>query len=427
MHKPGEDLLQFIWKHKLLKPLPLVSTSGKPLEVLKPGELNVDAGPDFFNGQVRVNGLVLAGNIEIHVRSSDWLKHGHQNDKNYNNIILHVVYEHDKELDQNKNNQVEVLELKPLILENTLANYYTLLNNKQQLPCATQLNCLNDMRWLAWIERMTIERLEHKVKRIETLFKSCNNDYTQTFFTLLLRNFGFHVNAVPFELLANQLPLSILLKHSNDLKQLEALLFGVSGFLEEQFEDKYLRSLQNEFEYLKAKYQLKPLDKNIFKFSKMRPANFPNVRLAQIAQAIHAHTALFSSPYNYAQYAQIKNVLSVELEGYWKEHYKIEGVKQDIAIKMGAASVDLLIINTFVPFFFFYSKKTGKEEYRNASLHLLEQCTFEKNKKTKLFDAKKHMLKTGAHSQALINLYDNYCTRKACLNCGIATGLLAGK
>ncbi|MBA2613119.1 MAG: DUF2851 family protein [Bacteroidetes bacterium] len=424
MHKFNEDLLQFLWQYKILKPLPFITTSGKSISVLKNGELNKDSGPDFFNAQIKVEEVVLVGNIEVHIKTSDWLKHKHQQDKNYDNIILHVVYEHDADLMQNKINNVEVLELKNLIAESTLATYHQLNTSKAKIACHNQLAGVNELKFISWLERMTFERLEGKVRALEDYFSSVKGDYTQTFYSLLLRNFGFNVNSLPFELLAKNLPITILLKHSDNLLQLEALLLGASGLLENQFEDKYILQLQNEFDYLKNKYRIISLNKDIFKFSKLRPANFPTIRLAQFAKLINTKPGLFIAPYDFSNYEEIVLALKINLDGYWKNHYNMDGKLTSKDLTLGLTSIENLIINTFAPFYFFYSKRTGKEEMTNLAVELLNNCDFEQNAKTKLFNEKKPVLKTAADSQAAINLYDNYCSKKACLKCGVAASLL---
>ena len=424
MLKFNEDLLQFLWQYKLLMPLPLITISGKEIFIVKNGELNKDSGPDFFNAHIRIGEIVLVGNIEVHIKTSDWLKHKHQQDKNYDNIILHVVYEHDVDLAQNKNNNVEVLELKNLIAESTIASYNKLSTSKEKIPCANQLATVNDLKFITWLERMTIERLEGKVKQIENYFSAVNGDYTQTFYFMLLRNFGFKVNSLPFELLSKNLPITTLLKHSDNLLQLESLLLGTSGLLENQFEDKYIQQLQNEFDYLKNKYQIIPLNKEIFKFSKLRPANFPTIRLAQFARLISTKPGLFIAPYDFSNYEEIVLALKINLDGYWKNHYNMDGNVTSKDLTLGLTSIENLLINTFAPFYFFYSKRTGKEEIGDLAIELLNKCDFEQNIKTKLFENKKTVLKTAANSQATINLFDNYCTKKACLRCGVAASLL---
>lgn len=424
MHNFKEDLLQFIWQHKLLKPLPLISQSGKEIQILKPGELNKDSGPDFFNARIKINDLILAGNIEVHINTGDWLLHNHQQDNTYDNLILHVVYNHNKELQQNKDNNVEVLEIKSLIPENLIESYSHLISSRKTLACDAQLAGVNDLKFSAWMDRMYIERLEHKVKWIGELFENLEGNYSETFYNVLTRNFGFKVNAAPFELLAKQLPLTVLLKHSDNLLQIESLLFGMSGFLEEQYSEKYILKLQNEFEYLRTKYKLVPLKKELFKFSRLRPANFPTLRLSQLAKLLHSNTALFHSPQQFDSYHKIEESFNIASEGYWKNHYHFEGNQTENDLSMGKDSVSNIVINTFAPFFFFYFKKTGLPRFEQLPMELLEKCEFEKNTKTKLYMAKKHVLKNASNSQALINLHDNYCTQRKCLNCGIAAAIL---
>ncbi|MCW3075519.1 MAG: hypothetical protein JWO32_128 [Bacteroidetes bacterium] len=422
-----EDILQFIWQHKLLKPLPLITTSGKEISILQPGELNTDSGPDFFNAMIKINGLRLAGNIEVHVKTDDWLKHNHQRDAAYDNLILHVVYEDNKILQQNTLNNVEVLEIKNLVPEELLNNYSTLIESKKSLACESQLPEVNDLKFTWWLQRMLIERLESKVKRIEEVFADAGGNYSQTFYTILLRSFGFKVNAVPFELLAKHLPLNVLLKHSGNLMQLEALLLGTAGFLDEQFSDNHVLSLQNEFEYLKTKYKIISLKKELFKFSRLRPANFPTLRLAQVAAVLHHQPQLFHSPHIFDAFEKIATALKKEASSYWKHHYLPDGNYTEKDLSLGTDSVNGIIINTFAPFFFFYFLKTGIANFEHVPLSLLEKCAFEKNLKTKFFLPKKHILKTAAESQGIINLYDNYCVKRKCLNCGIAGAILKSR
>ncbi len=422
-----EDFLQFIWQHKLLKPEPLITNKGNQISIIKTGELNKDSGPDFFNAQIKINDIVLAGNIEIHVKTSDWLKHKHQNDKTYDNIILHVVYKNDVLLEQNTRNNVEVLEIKDLLPEHVIEQYQTITRSKQTIACNNQLPLVNDLKFSAWLERMFVERLEYKVKNVDALFENFAGDYTQTFYTLLLRNFGFKVNSVPFELLAKQLPVPILLKHCDNLLQLECLLLGTSGLLDKQFEDKYILNLQNEFEFLKNKYKITPLKKELFKFSRLRPANFATLRLAQFAKLIHTQPGLFNAPQNYNTYDKIFSAFKLNLENYWADHYNLGGEAVKKKNSLGDDSVSNIIINTFSVFFFFYFKRTGRIEFENIPFELLEKCAFEKNTKTKLFSQKNHQLKNAANSQALINLHDNYCVKRKCLSCGVAAAILNGK
>lgn len=404
MPELNERLLQFIWQHRLLPQQTFKTVSGIGLTVLHPGELNRDAGPDFFNARIRFADATLVGNVELHLRSSDWMRHGHQHDPAYDRLILHVVYQHDQELIQNSRHSVEVLEIGLFISQELLLAYGRIENSSTQLPCSPQLPKVSDVSFLSWLQRMSVERLESKTKRLEEIFVATGGDYAQTLYTLVLRSFGFSVNALPFELLAQELPFKLLLRHADNLLQVEALLFGMSGWLDEQLENKAMRERQNEFEFLHNKYGLRPLKKEIFKRSKMRPAGFPEVRLAQLARLIHCHSRLLLAPQEFANYDQLFRALSVGVPG--------------------KNSVDTIITNSFAPFFFFYGKKAMQPEYCDLALDLLTACGFETNRKTKLYGQKKTLLKSSADSQGLIHLHDQYCTKKACLNCAVGLELL---
>jgi hypothetical protein len=419
-----EELIQFIWQHKVLKPTPLITVSGKEIKVLKPGERNSNAGPDFFNARIELDNIILAGNIEVHVNTSDWLKHKHQEDTDYDNIILHVVYKHDISLEQNNKFNVEVLELKNLISEDTLHRYKQLSSSKMELACANQLQQCSDLHMSLWLDRVLVERLEDKEELLYALYKSLGANYTQTFFVFLLKAFGFKVNAAAFELLGKQLPVQLLFRHANDLKQCEALLLGVAGLLEEQFTDKYALELQNEFEFLKQKYKLIPLDKKLMKYSRMRPSNFPDLRLAQFAALLHHHPEFILCPQDYKTREKINKAFTFEVSEYWQNHYRLGLETQCKTGPLGQTSCEILLINTLVPFLFFYSKRQDKPELKEQAIFLLESCSFEVNHKTRLYSAKKAVLLSAVQSQACIQLFDAYCSKKRCLNCGIAASLL---
>lgn len=423
---PLENLLQFIWNYKLLKPVELKTVNENVVKIIHPGELNTDSGPDFFNSKIRLGPLTLAGNVEIHVRSGDWIKHGHQNDPSYNNIILHVVYEYDKPVMQNEHYNVEILELKNYIEKDILHKYEHLVSSEKELPCSHQIKKVNSIKLNSWLERMLIERLEIKTQYIKHLFEVSQNDYAQTLYILLSRNLGFKTNSEPFEVLARHLPLSVLLKHKENRFQLEALLYGTGGFLEDVFEDKYLKLLQNEFEFLKHKYLLKPMAKNIWKFLRLRPANFPTVRLWQFAAIIHKSHEIFSNPIRFADVNVLYRAFSIQPNGYWAKHYKLNGSDVKTVPALGKSSCENIINNTIAPFLFFYGKQNAKENHMETALRCFDKIPFEANHKTKLFSDADLEFNTAGQSQALLNLYDNYCKKKLCLKCGIAAGILSG-
>lgn len=419
-----EGLLHFIWKYRLLKGAEFKTKNGKTLRILSPGEANRDAGPDFFNAIIELDGLKLAGNVEIHIRSSDWLKHGHQNDPSYDHLILHAVYRHDVKLAQNALFNVEVLEMKDYIGQDVIRTYEKLMSAGSTVCCAAQIGRVPAIKLDLWLQRMLTERLEEKTRQLKELFQSTGNDYGRTFYFLLARNFGFKINALPFELLARHLPLPLLLRHQQSLFQLEALLYGTAGFLEEQLTDDHGRQLQNEFEFLRSKLNIKPLPFNIWKFMRLRPASFPSVRLWQFASVLHHAPGLFSDPPSFASAGKLGDALSHPHPGYWRDHYRIDGPKTKPIPGMGADSVHNILINTMAPYLFFFGKQTGNEGHCEAALRCFEEIPFENNRKTRLYTAAGLKPANGGQSQALINLHDNYCVPRACLQCSVASSLL---
>lgn len=419
-----EKLLHFVWQYRLLKSVELKTVNGLPLKIIHPGELNLDSGPDFFNSKIKLGNITLAGNVELHVKSGDWMAHGHQYDSAYNNIILHAVYKYDKPVKQNQDYNVEVLELKNYIDEHIMQKYEGLITSKSELPCSSQISFVQDLKLQIWLQRLLTERLEQKTAYINQLFIASQNDYRQTFYRLLARNFGFKVNAEPFELLAKHLPLNIVLTHKQNLMQIEALLYGTAGFLDELYKDAYLVNLQNEYEFLKNKYRLVSLDKKIWKFSKLMPANFPTVRLWQFAAVIHKSEQLFLNPIKFASLTALHAAVSHASFGYWQRHYTPEGALVKNIDAIGKTSTSNIIINTLAPFLFFYGKQTGQDLFTEAALNSFEEIGFENNKKTRLFTKCGLKFNTAGQSQSLIQLYDKYCSSKQCLKCAIASNIL---
>lgn len=422
-----EDLLHFIWNFQLLKTREFVSVNGTKIRVFHPGELNKDAGPDFFNGRIEVDGIILVGNIEIHVNSSDWLKHRHENDKVYDNLILHVVYKHDKSILQNTKHNVETVELKNYIDAAVLKKYNSLISSSSALPCSKQIRNVEEIKIQSWLQRMLADRMESKTDYVKHVFSAAQNDFSQTLYIMLARNFGFKINAEPFELLAKHIPLPIALKHSANLFQLEALYYGCAGFLNRAYKSKYLQQLQNEFEFFKNKYKLIELDSSVWKFLRLRPANFPTVRLWQFATAIHKCPDLFKNPENYNTVESLLQAFSYTHDGYFSNHYKLDGQEVRTIKGIGKKSVENLIVNTMAPFLFFYGKQTANDRMIESAFECYEELPFEDNVKTRHFTKTGLKFKTASESQGIIQLFDNYCKNTRCLDCGIASNLLFHK
>lgn len=419
-----EELLFFIWRYKLLQPTELKTNSGQTVKIISPGELNNDSGPDFFNAKITIGTLTLAGNIEIHVNASDWFKHKHNIDAAYSSIILHVVYNNDLKKGNTAAGNFEVLEIKNYIDKNLFIRYNSLISSKSKLPCSEKIKTITSLKLQSWLQRMLVERLEEKTKYINHLFELSENDFTQTFYITLARNFGFKVNSEPFENLARLLPIRILLKHSANLFQVESLLFGCAGLLEKPFKEKYFQQLQNEFEFLKNKYKLKVMKPQAWKFMRMRPPNFPSVRLWQFAALIHYTPDIFTSPHKYNTPSKLKKAIQHPPHGYWKNHYYPEGKEQKELGSIGEGSIENIIINTIAPFLFFFGKRTDKEHFTDYAIQAFDSLEGEINVKTKLFIKAGLKVQSAGESQAVINLHDNYCKARRCLECGIASHIL---
>ena len=420
----NEALLHTIWKFRLLSQREFTGTRGEAIEVIAVGEHNQHSGPDFFNAKVSINRILLAGNVEIHIKTSDWLKHRHQYDKAYNNLVLHVVYEHDTELWQNEQFNVSVLELKPLITPALIDTYRELEISAHKIPCGRSIALIPSFRWTAWLDRLALERLEHKAQYIAHVFDYTGNDLEETLYMLLCRNFGFKINHEAFELLAKSLPYKILKRYADNILRLEALLFGVAGLLDEPFQDKYPRLLQNEFELLRHKHQLIPLHKEIWKFSKTRPVNFPTIRLSQLAHLFFKSQPLYHLLEELPASDRLKTFFQVETHPYWETHFKFDTETQRAIKPLGKVAFNAVMINTVVPFLFFSASRSGYQPQRDYAMDLLTGFDAEVNAKTSLFSELGIKAVNAMESQAQTELYDSLCSKKGCLRCTVAEFLL---
>lgn len=419
---PNEQLLFIVWKFKIFSQYPLKSISGKEVEIIHPGELNKNAGPDFFNARIRIDGIQLAGNIEIHQKTSDFIKHKHQHDKNYHSLILHIVYEHDEDIDLPNN--IEIVELKHFISNTTIQQYQSLINDQEKPACLNLWKDLDEIIIHNWLQRLAIERLENKYELVYSYFEK-TKDYQETFYRLFCRHLGFKVNNEPFEKLGEKLPLKKLLKHADRLDILEALIYGTAGFLNKHFKDDYLTHLQNEFEFLKKKFNIEPLDEHLWKFAKMRPANFPSLRLHQLALFIHQLPQMFHDPATF--FSDINNLKKIYLspKGYFANHITFDEDKfVSKSYSFGDTAVQLILINVVVPYLFFYGKSTGDEHYQDLALEYLEKIHAEENTIIKKFSEQKSFINSALQSQAILELYPKYCQQKRCAECNIGIKII---
>ncbi len=418
-----EDFLHFVWQYGLFDISKLETTDGKALSIIKKGIHNTDSGPDFFNARLLIDQTEWAGNIEIHKKSSDWFKHAHQNDEAYKSVILHVVYEHDADIDGHTG-KIPTLELKNLIKSETIARYNNIINSKESIPCAKLFPDVNPQKVNFWLERLVVERLESKVKAIEELQQRYKNDWEQSFFNRLLRAYGFNINSLPFEQLAHSLDVRLLMKYAHNIKQTEALFFGTAGLLESPTDGEYYNTLKKEFEHLKVAHKIKPLNPLAWKFSKTRPWNFPTLRIAQIAALYHKHQKLFAKILSIESVEQIYSILDVEVSEFWKSHYTFQKKSPKKISSPGKSSIDSIIINAIVPTIFAYSLSTGNEDRKDKAIDFLYKLKPENNQITRQYEELGIKNDNSAMSQAILQLNKKYCKQKNCLICSIGKELL---
>jgi len=418
-----EDFLQFIWKQGLYLKDKMETTDGETIEIISAGQLNRDSGPDFFNARVRIGQTSWAGNIEIHQKSSHWYQHKHNMDAAYDNVILHVVEVHDKTV-QVKNHQLPTLVLG--YREEILNNYENLLKSKHWIACQESLAEVDPFILRFWFSSLMIERLESKTGEIVKLLEQNKNNWNETFYQLLARNFGMKTNALPFELLAKSLPLSILSKHKNDLFQTEALLFGQSGFLNETLlGDEYFFSLRKEYSFLYRKYGLSGLESHLWKFMRLRPINFPTIRIAQLAMLIHHSSALFSRILEIEDLGELRKLFKVRASGYWDTHYRFNKPSQENRPKvLGEMAFNNLVINTIVPLLFVYGDQHLDQGMKDRALLLLEKLDAEQNQIIRKWKESGIESRTAFETQALLQLKSNYCDQKKCLNCQLGAKII---
>lgn len=414
-----ERLFQFIWQFQYYNKGNLKTFAGEELQIIQPGILNNSQGPDFLNAQIRCNNTLLAGSIELHIHSSEWMQHGHSNDKNYKNCILHVVWENDRDLQLN----MPVLELSSRVSNVLLAQYADLMESRQFIPCEKHLHKINAITITSWKHRLMIERLQQKAGKIEKILQQTKSHWEEVFWRVLARNFGIKVNADAFEKIAESVSVNILAKHKNRLTQLEALLLGQAGLLEEDFDDDYPVMLQKEYRFLKAKYQLQAIHIPVH-FLRMRPANFPTIRLSQLASLINESSHLFSLVKETEDLKIIISMFNATANDFWHYHYTFSEKAEFKKKNLGRQMTENIILNTVIPVLYAYGWYNNTEAYKEKALRWSEELAAEKNNITKGFENLGIENKNAFDSQALIQLKNMYCNEKRCLQCAIGNKIL---
>ncbi len=430
-----ESFLHFIWQLQYFDKENLQTSQNESLSIFRPGLINSDSGPDFREAKLRINAIEWHGDVEIHIKSSDWLRHQHQEDDAYNKVILHVVWDDDKPVFRADGTPIPTLTLKNRISSAILQRYNDFLGNHQAssyIPCANLIHQAPTLTRLSMTERALMQRLEKKATVVHELLASNQNDWEETAYQLLCKNFGFKINSEAFLALGKSLPLKYIAKHRNQILQIEALLFGQAGFLDEppETDDGYWQSLKEEYSFLDKKYNLAShkLTLHQWKFMRLRPANFPTIRLAQLAQLLATHHNLFSLFKNFTSYPELFQTLQVSQSAYWQKHFRFGVSVKDKASsgksKLGKTSIENIIINTVVPLLVAYAKAKDEDVYLEKALALLQQIPAERNKITRLWEDLGVEAKTAFDAQGLIELYNSFCTQKKCLSCNIGVAII---
>lgn len=419
-----EDFLHYLWKFKKYAFAKAETTSGEPITLVNVGQHNLLAGPDFFNATLKIGAQTWAGNVEIHLKSSDWYAHNHEADRAYDSVILHVVWEHDVEVYREDNTAIPTLELKNLVSKEALHNYRDLFANQPQkwINCENDLIDVPDMVQDNWLERLYFERLARKTETIKPLLASSNGDWEAVLFNVLMRSFGTKINGPAFKSIADKLDFSIIRKVAQEPFQLEALLFGMGGLLPENSTDSYALQLQGEYEFVKHKFEMKDGGILPVQFYKLRPDNFPTIRLSQIAQLYHLEKNLFHKLMN-GNLAEIYTVFDVSASIYWDTHFSFTASQKGRKKKLTKAFIDLILINTIIPLRFVYSQHQGLDA-NEAILELIQQIKPESNSITKKFNTLRKKAVNAQETQALLELKAQYCSPNRCLSCAVGNHLL---
>lgn len=420
----NEAFLQYVWRHKLLQGGELTSTDGHTLRIVRQGELNNDAGPDFFNARVAIDGVEWVGNIEVHVRTSDWNAHHHSQDKAYNNVVLHVVYEHDTDILLQNGKRPVTLELKSYIDPKLIERYDSLMQADDDIPCADRLGEMPGFILDGWLDRLTAERIESKAEVVRRLLGESHGGWEQTCYWLLARYFGGRVNALAFELLAKATDQRLLARWKDDPQRLEALLMGQAGLLEGYFEDDYPRQLQADYEAIRTGAGLRPIDAYLWKFYRIRPSSFPTIRISQFANLVATSSNLFSTLLDMTDAAQIAALFNQPAAEYWCSHYRFDQPSPSHPKAVGRAQAEMLVINAWVPLLFVYGTVHGQQQYKDQAIDLLQQLKAENNNIIRRWKNVGIAADTAARSQALLQLHNSYCLNHRCLDCTIGYNLI---
>lgn len=417
-----EDFLHYIWKFQKYNHEVLLSQTGANITIIHPGFHNNNAGPDFLNARIKIGNNLWAGSVEIHKFSSEWIQHKHHLDPAYENVILHVVYNDDKPVRYLNNKLIPCLVLGNRINEKMISQYQNLLFNPNWIACAKQIKKVNPIVKSMWLTRMATERLEEKTKRIFPIFEGLKNDWDQLCYFLIAQYFGLKVNSEAFRRLIESTPFEIIIKHQSSIFHLEALLLGQANLI--LSDDDYSVKLKREYDFLQKKYGLIKMLSHEWKFSRMRPTNFPGLRIAQLAALINKEGRIFRKILTVKDLETLRSIFASSASTYWNHHYRLGKSSKEKKKSIGIKTIDILIINVAVPLIFFYGIKTRENKYKEKAFALLEEVPAEQNKMTKKWKESNVIPKNASNTQALLHLKNNYCDKYRCLSCSIGNKIM---
>ncbi|WP_378185324.1 DUF2851 family protein [Aquimarina sp. W85] len=422
-----EDFLHYVWKYRKFGFDSLYTTDGSSVDIISVGSHNTSrSGPDFFNSCLLIEDQKWAGTVEIHIKSSDWYVHGHEKDINYDNVILHVVWEDDVEVLRKNNSKVPTLALKEFVAPAVLNTYNKLvLSNKSSswLSCEKQLVDVPAFTAANWKEKLYIERLLFKNDTIVSLCKTTKNDWEAVFYTLVAKGFGLNANGEAFMSMVQSIPYKLIRKYKNSIQQLEALLFGQQGLLDQEIEDPYYQSLQEEYKFIKHKHDLSNVGVLSAEFFRLRPSNFPTIRLSQYAAFVSSDDHFFESILNFDRIEQFYNIFNVATSNYWETHYTFGKESKFRKKRITNPFVDLLLINVVVPFLFAYNRSQGSEDHSKL-FALIQQLRPEQNAVIEIFKKAGMQVNSAMDSQACLQLKTLYCVKNKCLQCAFGNYFL---
>lgn len=420
-----EDFLHYIWKFRKFCSPKLKTSRGKALSIVSAGIHNFNSGPDFLNAIIIVDSIKWAGNIELHINSSDWLIHNHQNDPSYESVILHAVWNHDKEIKRLDGSVIPVLELKKYVSKEVFTSYHNFVHYKQKwIPCETHLRSINDFIKNKWIERLFFERLESKTNAVFSVFENTRQDWEATFFKLLLKNFGLKINQDSFLSIAESIPFSTFRTLFNDLNYFEAMLYGQAKLLDRSIDNNYYLKLKADYQFLKNKFRVKYQANINVLFFRLRPNSFPTIRLSQFANLYAKHSSLFSKVLECKSLDDYYNLFDIQASAYWTTHSNFGNPSPKQPKKLSRAFIDKIIINSVIPTKFAYGKLSG-ESFNEEIYRVVCSLKSESNKIISRFKSAGLLSRTAIDSQALLQLNKFYCEKRKCLNCAIGIDIIS--